>query len=57
MQSTPSLLLLSGPLWPDRVLFLGQIELFDYLNCVQTNDLCGIELLEMELFDHSTVCI
>ena len=34
MQSTPSLLLLPGPLWfgvvtPDRVLSMGQIELFD----------------------------
>ena len=32
--STPSLLLLQGPLWPkmvapDRVLSMGQIELFD----------------------------
>ena len=35
MQSTPSLLLLPGPLWlrviaPDRVLSMGQIE----LNCI-----------------------
>ena len=34
MQSTPSLPLLPGPLWPgvvtpDRVLSIGQIELFD----------------------------
>ena len=34
MQSTPSLLLLPGPLWSgeaasDRVLSMGQIELFD----------------------------
>ena len=34
MQSTPSLPLLPVPLWlqvvaPDRVLFMGQIELFD----------------------------
>ena len=34
MRSTPSLPLLSGPLWPgvvalDRVLSIGQIELFD----------------------------
>ena len=45
MWSTSSLLLLPGPLWlavvaPDRVLSMGQIELFNYLNCVQTNDLC-----------------
>ena len=41
---------------PDRVLSMGQIELFDHLNCVKTNDLCKIELLEIELFDHLTVC-
>ena len=34
MQSTPSLPLIPGPLWPrvvapDRVLSIGQIELFD----------------------------
>ena len=44
MWSTPSLPLLLGQLWPggeapDRVLSMGQIELFDHLNCVQTNDL------------------
>ena len=44
MISTPSLPLLPGPLWsevvaPDRVLSMGQIELFDYLNYVLTNDL------------------
>ena len=43
--STPSLPLLQGPFWPgvvapDRVLSTGQIEVFDYLNSVQTNDLC-----------------
>ena len=37
MQSTPSLPLLPGPLCPDivapdRILSIGQIELFDYLN-------------------------
>ena len=42
--STPSLPLLPGPLWtglvaPDRVLFMGQIELFDHSNCVQANDM------------------
>ena len=26
-----------------------------YLNCVQTNDLCKIVLLEIELFDHLCV--
>ena len=35
---------------------MGQIELFDYLNWVQTNELCKIELLEIELFDHLIVC-
>ena len=45
MWSSPSLPLLRDPTWlgvvaPDRVLFMGQIELFDYLNCVQTNDWC-----------------
>ena len=34
---------------------MSQIELFDHLNCVQTNDLHWIELLEIELFDHLTV--
>ena len=52
---------LPGPLWPgvvapDSVLSLGQIELLDYLNYVQTNDLCGIEMFEIELFLHLTVC-
>ena len=27
-----------------------------YLNWMQTNDLCYIELLEIELFDYLTVC-
>ena len=50
MWNTFSLLLLPGPLWPrvvspDRVLSMGEIELFDYLNWVQTNDWCLIELL------------
>ena len=27
-----------------------------HLDCVQTNDLCQIEQLEIELFDHLTVC-
>ena len=41
MWSTPSLPSLLGPLWPGVVL--------------QTNDL-WIELFEIELFDHLTVC-
>ena len=40
---------------PDRVLSIGQIELFDYLNYVQIYDLWSIGLLEIELFDHLTV--
>ena len=48
IQSTPSLTLLLSPFWPgvlapDRVLSMGQIELFDYFNYVRTND--EIELL------------
>ena len=44
MQSNPSLPSLPGPLWssvvtPDRVLLMDQIELFDHLSYVQTNDL------------------
>ena len=60
MRSTPSLPLLPGPLWPgviapDRILSVGQIEFFD----IQTE--CKkrfrqIEFLEVELFDHLTVC-
>ena len=55
MCSTPSLPLLPGPLWPeivapDRVIAIGQIELFDFWT-VQTKDLCLIELLEIELCD------
>ena len=42
--STPSLSLLLGPLLsgvvaPGRFLSMGQIELFDHLNCMQTNKL------------------
>ena len=45
MWSTSLLLLLPGPLWPgvaapDKNLSMGQIELFDYLNSVQTIKLC-----------------
>ena len=57
----PSLSLLPGPLRsvvvaPDTVLTMGQIEVFD-IKTVQTNGLCSIELLEIELLDHLTVCI
>ena len=33
---------------------MGQIKPFD--NCVQTNDLCLIELSEIDLFHNLTVC-
>ena len=51
MQITPSLLSLPGPLWPlvvapDRVLSMGQIELFD----IQAVYVCYTELFEIELF-------
>ena len=39
--------LLPGVVAPDRVLSMGQIE---HLSWVQTNDLCKIELFEIELF-------
>ena len=60
MRSSPSLPSLPGPLCPggvaiDRILSMGQIKLFDIqTKCKQ--DLCWIELLEIELFDHLTVC-
>ena len=61
MWSTSSLSFFSGSLWLrvvalDRVLSMGQIEPFDILNCVQTNDLYQTELFETELLDHLTVC-
>ena len=37
----------------ERVQFMGQTELFDHLNWVQTNDY--IELFEIELFDYLTM--
>ena len=57
MQSTPSLPSLPDPLWsrvvaPDRVLSMAQIELFH----IKTLYLGWIELFEIELFDHLTVC-
>ena len=51
MQCTPSLPSLPGPLW-HRV-----VELSEFSAGVQTDELCKIELLEIELFDHFTVCI
>ena len=60
MWSTPSLPLLPGPLWPGMVApEKGSIyesnRTRSHLNWVQTNDLCWIELLEIELFDPLTV--
>ena len=57
MWSTLSLPSLPGPLWPrvvvpDRILSMGQIELFD----IWTVYLCLPELFGIELFDHLTVC-
>ena len=37
------------------LIYLDQIELFDHLKCVQTNNLRNIEFLEIELFDQLTV--
>ena len=51
MQSTPSLLW-PGVVAPDMILSMGQIELFD----IETECLYQIELFEIELFDHLTVC-
>ena len=58
MRSSPSLPSFAGPLWPgvvapNRFLSMGQVEQFD---CVKANDLGLIELFEIELFDHVTVC-
>ena len=55
MQSTPSLPLLPGPLWPgveapDRVLSMGQIKLLD----IKIVYLKKIELFEIERFLHLT---
>ena len=58
MRSTPSLPLLSCPLWPgvlapDWVLPMGQIELCDIeTECQQMT--CKIELLGIELFKQMT---
>ena len=57
MRSAPSLSSLPDPRWPgvvvtDRVLSMGQIELFDIHNV----QLCKTELFEMELLDYLTVC-
>ena len=48
------------PLWSrvvalDRVQSMGQIQLFDHLHCVSTNDFHWTELLEIKLLDHLAV--
>ena len=58
--STPSLPLLSGPLWPGvlepaRVPSMDQIELFNYLNvCKQMTD--ELLILHSNTWNHLTVC-
>ena len=56
MRSALSLHSLTGTLGPevvapDRVLSMGQIELFDHLNCVQTNDMSN-GLVKKKQSDH-----
>ena len=56
MWRTTSLPSLPGPLRfgvvaPACVLCMGLIELFDIYSEYYTNDLCLVELLEIELFD------
>ena len=58
MQNTPLLPLLPGTLWnrvvePDRVLSMGQIDVFD----IFTVYLCWTELFEIEMFDHLYNCV
>ena len=60
MRSTSSLPLLQDPLWPgvvapDRVLSMVKTELFD-VKTVGEQMTCSNELLEIELFDHLTLC-
>ena len=55
LPSLPSLFWL-GVVALNWALYMGTIELFDILNCVQTNDLYEIELLEIEQFGHLTAC-
>ena len=59
MQSTSSLPSHPGPLWNDSTwlcLIYGSKRYIWHLNCVQTNDLWLIDLFEIELFDHLSVC-
>ena len=61
MLSTPSIPLLRGPLWagviaPDRVLSMGQIELFDIkIECKQMA-YANLNCLKQNCFDLLTVC-
>ena len=57
MRSTSTVPLLPGPLYPrvvapNRVLSMGQIEMFD----IQAVYLGWTDLFEVALFDHLTVC-
>ena len=52
---TPSSTLIrSGSTWWDPI--YGSNRTVWHLNCMQTNDLCKIELFEIELFHDLTVC-
>ena len=44
------------PRLPGQILSIGQIELFDHLNCEQTNDWYSAELLEIEVFNRLNLC-
>ena len=44
----------SGNTWQGPI--YGSNRTVWHLNCVQINHLCKTELLEIELFDHLTVC-
>ena len=60
MQNTPSLLSLPAPLWPEvvrpnRILSVGQIELFDIQTECKQMSYAKLTWLK-ELFDHLTVC-
>ena len=41
---------------PKRVLSMGKIELLYIKKVRKKNDFCEVELLEIEMFDHLTVC-
>ena len=58
MRSTSSLPWLPGPNWTGVVApnIYESNRIVCHLNWVRTNDLCWIELLKIELFDHFMVC-